>query len=212
MARRLISAPCCVMSKRRRKNTAGLRKFSMNKAASNGSLSTTSRFSTSTPLLRIYISTGIHGDEPAGPLAALRLIQENHWPENAEIFLLPCLNPIGFTLNRRENANGIDLNRDYRNPKSAEVLRAHRVAGTAADDLICISACTRTGNRTAFIFTNKIPTTSLPSRRKSSRPSGRFVRLICLKTSKAGRQKAESCGQTSCRTNVLTGRRRFISS
>jgi protein MpaA len=73
---------------------------------------------------RIYISTGIHGDEPAGPLAALRLLQENNWSSNAEIFLLPCLNPIGFTLNKRENADGIDLNRDYRNPKSAET-RAH---------------------------------------------------------------------------------------
>ncbi len=73
---------------------------------------------------RIYISAGIHGDEPAGPLAALRLLQENRWPTNAEIFLLPCLNPIGFTLNRRENAAGIDLNRDYRNSKSAEI-RAH---------------------------------------------------------------------------------------
>jgi protein MpaA len=72
--------------------------------------------------VRIYISTGIHGDEPAGPLAALKLIQENCWPENVEIFLLPCLNPTGFTLNRRENADGIDLNRDYRNSKSAEVL------------------------------------------------------------------------------------------
>jgi predicted deacylase len=39
--------------------------------------------------IRIYISTGIHGDEPAGPLAALKLIQENRWPEYAEIFLLP---------------------------------------------------------------------------------------------------------------------------
>jgi hypothetical protein len=73
---------------------------------------------------RIYISTGIHGDEPAGPLAVLKLLQENHWPQNAEIFLLPCLNPVGFILNKRENADGIDLNRDYRNPKSAEV-RAH---------------------------------------------------------------------------------------
>ena len=73
---------------------------------------------------KIYVSTGIHGDEPAGPLAALKLIMENRWPENAEIFLAPCLNPAGFTLNRRENAGGVDLNRDYRNPKSAEV-RAH---------------------------------------------------------------------------------------
>ena len=76
------------------------------------------------PQARIYISAGIHGDEPASPLAALQLIQENNWPANAEIFLLPCLNPIGFTLNRRGNADDLDLNRDYRNPKAAET-RAH---------------------------------------------------------------------------------------
>ena len=57
----------------------------------------------------LYISAGIHGDEPAAPLAALRLIQENRWPETAEIILLPCLNPIGFTLNQRENADGDDF-------------------------------------------------------------------------------------------------------
>ena len=76
------------------------------------------------PAARIYISAGIHGDEPSGPLAALKLIHENRWPENVEIFLLPCLNPGGFILNRRENAEGIDLNRDYRRPKAAET-RAH---------------------------------------------------------------------------------------
>lgn len=75
-------------------------------------------------LRRVYISAGIHGDEPAGPLAALKLLQENCWPDTVEILLLPCLNPIGFVLNRRENAEGIDLNRDYRNSKSAET-RAH---------------------------------------------------------------------------------------
>jgi protein MpaA len=76
------------------------------------------------PSTCIYISAGIHGDEPAGPLAALKLLQENHWPANAEIFLLPCLNPIGFTRNTRENSERLDLNRDYRTVKSAEV-RAH---------------------------------------------------------------------------------------
>jgi murein peptide amidase A len=74
--------------------------------------------------LRIYISTGIHGDEPAGPLTALRLLQENRWPEDADIWLCPCLNPAGFVLNRRENADGIDLNRQYLNPKADEI-RAH---------------------------------------------------------------------------------------
>jgi murein peptide amidase A len=70
---------------------------------------------------RLYISTGIHGDEPAGPLAALKLLQENRWPANFELWLCPCLNPAGFTLNTRENAKGIDLNRGYLNPVAAEI-------------------------------------------------------------------------------------------
>lgn len=71
---------------------------------------------------RIYISAGIHGDEPAGPLAALQLLQENRWPEHLEIWLCPCLNPIGFQLNSRANAKGIDLNRGYLNPVADEIL------------------------------------------------------------------------------------------
>jgi len=37
---------------------------------------------------------------------------------------VPCLNPIGFLSNRRENPQGIDLNRDYLNSQSDEI-RAH---------------------------------------------------------------------------------------
>ncbi len=74
--------------------------------------------------IRIYLSAGIHGDEPAGPLAALRLLQENRWPPNVELWFCPCLNPMGFVLNCRENPDGKDLNRDYRHPETAEV-RAH---------------------------------------------------------------------------------------
>lgn len=74
--------------------------------------------------LRVYLSTGIHGDEPAGPLAALRLLRDNQWPAHAEIVLLPCLNPAGFAANRRENVQGVDLNRDYLNSQTAEI-RAH---------------------------------------------------------------------------------------
>jgi hypothetical protein len=54
----------------------------------------------------------------------LRLLQENRWPANAELWFCPCLNPAGFVLNRRENPGGWDLNRDYRRPETAEV-RAH---------------------------------------------------------------------------------------
>src|SRR6266496_610682 len=60
---------------------------------------------------RLYLSTGIHGDEPAGPLAALRLLRENQWPAKVDLFLCPCLNPTGFARNRRGNEKDIDLNR-----------------------------------------------------------------------------------------------------
>jgi predicted deacylase len=71
---------------------------------------------------RIYISTGIHGDEPAGPLAVCQLLKENQWPENASLFLIPCLNPTGLRLNRRENDQGVDLNREYLDAKEPETL------------------------------------------------------------------------------------------
>jgi protein MpaA len=73
---------------------------------------------------RVYLSTGIHGDEPAGPLAVLRLLREDRWLASAEMFMVPCLNPAGFLTNRRENPQGIDLNRDYLHLRSDEI-RAH---------------------------------------------------------------------------------------
>jgi hypothetical protein len=91
---------------------ASLRMFALHRAP----LSTLN----SQPPYRIYISTGMHGDEPAGPVAAMRLLHENRWPPNLELWFCPCLNPSGFVLNRRENADGVDVNRDYRNPRTAE--------------------------------------------------------------------------------------------
>lgn len=72
----------------------------------------------------IYLSTGTHGDEPAGPLSLLELLEEDDWPADASLWICPCLNPSGFALNQRENEQGIDLNRDYRHLQSTEV-RAH---------------------------------------------------------------------------------------
>ncbi|PYJ08800.1 MAG: succinylglutamate desuccinylase [Verrucomicrobia bacterium] len=71
---------------------------------------------------RLYLSTGIHGDEPAGPLAVRQLLQEDQWPDDLAIWLCPCLNPSGFALNRRENADGTDLNRQYLQPKAPETV------------------------------------------------------------------------------------------
>ncbi len=71
---------------------------------------------------RVYISTGIHGDEPAGPLAIRRLLHENRWPEHLDLWVCPCLNPTGFVAGRRENQQGLDLNRQYRSPRAEETI------------------------------------------------------------------------------------------
>jgi murein peptide amidase A len=73
---------------------------------------------------RIYLSSGIHGDEPAPPLAMLSLIEAGDFDDRATWFICPLLNPDGVASAKRENASGLDLNRDYRHLESPEV-RSH---------------------------------------------------------------------------------------
>lgn len=73
---------------------------------------------------RIYLSAGIHGDEPAPPLALLSLLESGAFDDRAVWFLCPLLNPVGFSQGTRENGGGLDLNRDYRHLESPEI-RAH---------------------------------------------------------------------------------------
>ena len=66
----------------------------------------------------LYLSAGIHGDEPAGPEALLRwaetrlrrLVRHKH---PLPLLLLPCLNPWGLINNRRTDARDRDLNRIF---------------------------------------------------------------------------------------------------
>lgn len=71
---------------------------------------------------RIYLSAGIHGDEPAPPLAITRLLETGVLDDRATWFIVPMLNPTGFLRGTRENAGGIDLNRDYKDRRSREVV------------------------------------------------------------------------------------------
>ena len=70
---------------------------------------------------RIYLSAGIHGDEPAGPLAVLDLLDEGFFTSDLTWAICPALNPTGLAAGHRENSRGIDLNRDYLKRRSAEV-------------------------------------------------------------------------------------------
>jgi hypothetical protein len=68
-----------------------------------------------------YLSAGIHGDEPAGPLAMLSLLRNGHFGADRHWMLCPALNPTGLEAGCRENVAGLDLNRDYLRRQSREV-------------------------------------------------------------------------------------------
>lgn len=62
----------------------------------------------------LYISAGIHGDEPAGCHGLLqwaRLYAEKL--AQLPVLIFPCLNPWGLVHNLRTNASGLDLNRAW---------------------------------------------------------------------------------------------------
>jgi murein peptide amidase A len=67
--------------------------------------------------IRIGIFGSIHGDEPAGALAAVSLLRRlAAGPDLADNFLLqvyPVCNPTGFVQSTRNSARGRDLNREF---------------------------------------------------------------------------------------------------
>lgn len=93
----------------------GARLLGLRRGASRGSA--TSR--------TVYLSAGIHGDEPAGPLALLELLRADALPRQDNWVICPLMNPSGLKQGTRENFAGVDLNRDYRNFVSSEI-RDHR--------------------------------------------------------------------------------------
>ncbi|QTN32113.1 M14 family metallocarboxypeptidase [Akkermansiaceae bacterium] len=68
-----------------------------------------------------YLSSGIHGDEPAGPLALLEMMRAGCFHGTNRWMICPALNPGGLALGTRENRAGLDPNRDYLLKSSPEV-------------------------------------------------------------------------------------------
>jgi protein MpaA len=77
-----------------------------------------------TGMPRVYISSGIHGDEPAGVFALMEMMADGCFDDKVEWRVCPVMNPTGLAAGVRENAQEVDLNRDYLRRASAEV-RGH---------------------------------------------------------------------------------------
>lgn len=72
----------------------------------------------------VYYQGAMHGDEPVGQSNAIYFIDHllssygtdpsiTSLVNNTEIWIVPQMNPDGFALNRRGNANNVDLNRNF---------------------------------------------------------------------------------------------------
>lgn len=122
----------------------------------------------------VYLSAGIHGDEPAGPLAALQLLEENAWPDACSLWFCPCLNPAGFEANSRGNRAGIDLNRDYRDPQADET-RAH-IAWLGRQPEFDFALCLHEDWESAGFYTYEIRP---EDHRSLARPINAAVERLC---------------------------------
>ncbi len=61
----------------------------------------------------LLITAGIHGDEPAGPFAIINWIENQVFPSDLRIIVIPLINPTGFNNNSRNNDSDRDLNRGF---------------------------------------------------------------------------------------------------
>jgi protein MpaA len=70
------------------------------------------------PRLKVLITAGIHGDEPAGVLALYKYLLSISLRElDIEVCAFPCINPIGLLRNSRVSSGHFDLNRQM-DPRS----------------------------------------------------------------------------------------------
>ena len=74
-------------------------------------------------IAHVGLIAGVHGDEPAGVLSVLEFLEEHRWANHPAIAfsVFPCLNPTGFARGTRENADGVDINRQYARDDVPEV-------------------------------------------------------------------------------------------
>lgn len=85
---------------------------------------------------RVLLWSRTHGDEPTGTMALADLLhllarsdeeRVGRWAQTLTILALPMLNPDGAAAFQRENAQGIDVNRDSRSRWSPEMQVLERV-------------------------------------------------------------------------------------
>lgn len=77
----------------------------------------------------LLITSGIHGNEPCGPLGIIEWLKENNIPTDLRIIIVPLINPTGFKNDIRRNGDNVDLNRGFnRSKRPAEELELFKMS------------------------------------------------------------------------------------
>ena len=75
---------------------------------------------------KVYLSAGIHGDEPGSVLGLIEWLgQSDRWMSRFHFTIFPCLNPWGLKSNSRHDSEHRDLNRCYAREDVPSIV-AHR--------------------------------------------------------------------------------------
>lgn len=85
---------------------------------------------------RVLITSGVHGDEPAGVEAVLQFLEQMapEYVRHYQFFVIPCVNPSGYEANTRVNGAGQDINRAMSDDDVIESVTLRRaIAGQRFD-------------------------------------------------------------------------------
>jgi protein MpaA len=77
----------------------------------------------------VFLSAGMHGEEPAGVEAVLQWLEKGEFKKFPHVrwLIFPCINPWGWERDWRLNARGLDLNRQFRGRRVPEVKLIKRI-------------------------------------------------------------------------------------
>ncbi|MDO8585746.1 MAG: DUF2817 domain-containing protein [Armatimonadota bacterium] len=98
-----------------------------------------------TKCLRILVISGQHGNEEISVEAAVEFIDDlahnragltEKAPRNVALVFVPVVNPDGLAANRRCNASGVDLNRNWDNPDQPETIAVTRLVTRLRPDVV----------------------------------------------------------------------------
>jgi hypothetical protein len=128
----------------------------------------------------VFISAGIHGDEPAGVYAALGF-SENRiqgYINEFSFVIFPCINPGGFEKGTHNNPNDFNLNREFKKKKPQKEISILKQALAGEDRHYCV----------AIDMHEDDPRVKLDGFPKSENPNGFYMYEACPKKARIGRK------------------------